>query len=100
MEGKKYAFLFLFIFTAFLAAPSVISIIKSDADTSVFFSVAEEENKSSSSVAEKDYVFSHHNFSNYFLSDNKKDNADFAYIDNYYPSIIVNKHCPPPETGV
>ncbi|ETN94688.1 hypothetical protein SAMN04487906_1572 [Zhouia amylolytica] len=97
MRGRNYAVLFLLIFTAFIAAPTVMSIIKSDADTSIFFSLAEEENKSSTSSAEKDYVFSHYRFSNYYITDSKKNNADFVYVDNYYPSIVLNQHCPPPE---
>lgn len=98
MTAKHCAIFFLFIFSAFIAAPAVVHFVNPDADTSIFYNLTEEEKKNSN-VVEKDCVFTVHSFANYFSPDNSHQKNGFIYVVNKYPAITINQHCPPPENN-
>ena len=50
MPKQLVTYFFLFIFTLFIAAPTVISVVEKSYDVSIFFSVTEEENKVNETV--------------------------------------------------
>lgn len=80
----------------FISAPTMISVIEKSFDTSVFFSITEEENKSNETL--KTFVVKLPCTDKYAISliELEKEKSYNSYLKNYTSSII---ECisPPPE---
>lgn len=96
MKAKRYALFFLFVFSIFLIAPSIIKIIEKGADVSYFFDVSEEEKKSNSEENSDTFIFTLNNDYSYSYFSQKESNYYFLK-NNFYPSIVLDQNCPPPE---
>lgn len=87
---------FITLFTLFISAPTVISLVEKSFDTAAFFNVCEEESNNSETVK----VFEVKLLENqqYYLSllDLEKEKSYTSYLKNYTPHVI---ECvsPPPE---
>ena len=90
---KKTAQIFLFIFMIFLLAQTIVCVIEKSADTSIFYSVSEEENVHKQFKAflcfdaEMESITFFESSSNVILSDN------LSKHDNVAASIFI----PPPD---
>ncbi len=87
---------FLFIFTLFIAAPTVISVVEKSFDVSLFFSMAEEENKVSETLTLFEVKLSDATKYHLISIDFEKEKTYNSYLKTYTPSVI---ECisPPPE---
>lgn len=96
MHKKTVSVLFLILFTAFLSAPTLISMFQESFDTSVFYSVNEEENKGNETVKIFEVNISEND--NYLLSliDSVKEKSFSSYLKNYTP-FAIECFSPPPE---
>lgn len=97
MRAKKYAIFFLFVFSLFVAASSVINIIEKTADISHFFDSAKEEKKGETETAEHILVLTQHpeNYQQIYKLSRKSD-KHCCMPDNYL-EIVLDNNCPPPE---
>lgn len=96
MHKQNISVFFLILFTVFISAPTMISVIEKSFDTSVFFSVNEEENKSNETL--KTFVIKLPCTDKYTISliELEKEKSYSSYLKKYTSSII---ECisPPPE---
>jgi len=90
---KLAAQILLFVFIIFLVTPTIVSVIKKDADTSVFYSLSEEEktHKEVKAVFNFDIVNTPVNFSNI--------NSGLILSENLskHDKITSQIFIPPPE---
>jgi hypothetical protein len=90
---KIMAKLLLFIFITFLVTPTIISVIKKDADTSLFYSFSEEEksHKEIKAVFSSDFPNTPIVFSKF--------NSSLIHSENLskHDKIASNIFIPPPE---
>lgn len=96
MPKKSVSIFFVLLFALFISAPTVISVLEKKFDTSVFFSLNEEENKSNETVKifeTKLLVSDKYNFS---ILDFKKEKSYNSYLKNY-TSNHLECFSPPPE---
>lgn len=98
MPKKAVSIFFITLFTLFISAPTVISLVEKSFDTSVFFNINEEENNSSETVK----IFEVKLLGNqqYYLSllDLEKEKSYTSYLKNYTP-YVTECVSPPPEIG-
>lgn len=96
MQKRNISIFFLVLFTLFISVPTVISVIEKSFDTSVFFSVNEEENKVNETL--KTFVVKLPCTEKYGISliELEKEKSYSSYLKKYTSSII---ECisPPPE---
>lgn len=84
-----------FIFLAFLAAPTVISMVDDSVDTSIFYSIAEEEENGC-----KIKVVLEVNSNNETDFDFSKRTVPNGYYFKKYPKPHLNLISPPPESHI
>jgi len=84
------------IFLAFLAAPTIISLVDDSVDISVFYSTSEEEEKSSETSKTFEIVFNKLT-GNYADFSNAKTMNHHGYYFKKYPKPHLNLISPPPE---
>jgi hypothetical protein len=91
---KLTAHIFLFLFIAFLATPTIVTMVEKSCDTSMFFSGAEEE-----SVQKEIKVFAHHDGSQSgFLVGNNNKSGLIQYENlSKHDKITASIFSPPPD---
>ncbi len=96
MFKKTIAISFTLIFMALIVAPSILVAIDDSIDTSIFYSMAEEEENCKSKIV---VTFLLHN--NEFLSDfNLNPNEFFTYQFKNYSKPHLNLISPPPDRNI
>ncbi len=95
MYKQTISYFFLILFTVFISAPTVISVIEKSFDTSIFFSVNEEENKvnETKTLEVKLSDIQKFGISIFYL---EKEKSYTTYIKNYTPHHL-ECFSPPPE---
>lgn len=96
MLKKSISLFFVLLFALFISAPTVISVLEKKFDTSVFFSLNEEENKSNETVKifeTKLFVSDKYSFA---ILNFEKEKSYNSYLKNYTASPIECSS-PPPE---
>ncbi|WP_299776734.1 hypothetical protein [uncultured Formosa sp.] len=83
------------IFVLFISAPTLITMLKKNADVSMFFSLAEEEN-SKENVKLISFELNAHNDINYVFGLLETDNS-FNFYLNTYSQLDLENVSPPPE---
>jgi|SRR5690606_849630 len=96
MPKQIVTYFFLFIFTLFIAAPTVISAVEKSYDVSIFFNMAEEENKVNETVKLFEVKLNDADKFHFAFFDFEKEKTYSSYLKTYAPSTI---ECisPPPE---
>jgi hypothetical protein len=96
MSKRLVSNFFLFIFTVFIAAPTVISVVEKSYDVSIFFNVNEEENKVNETVKLFEVKLNENDKFHFSFLDIEKEKTYASYLKTYAPSTI---ECisPPPE---
>lgn len=85
------------IFMALVTAPSVIAVLDDSIDTSVFYSMAEEEeNGKCKSLVSPFSLQTHEGVSNFFVNTNQF----YTYRFKTYVKPHLNSVSPPPELGI
>lgn len=99
MQKQNISIFFLVLFTLFISAPTVISVIEKSFDTSVFYSISEEENKGNETL--KTFVVKLPCTDKYGVSliELEKEKSYVSYLKNY-TSSIVECISPPPEANI
>ena len=98
MHKKTVSYFFLILFTLFIAAPTIISVIEKSFDTSIFYSVNEEENKVNETLKTLEIKLTDHYKYCISFFDLEKEKSYTSYLKNYTPHYL---EClsPPPELG-
>ena len=86
---------FSLIFLAFLAAPSIITIIDDSIDVSIFYASSEEEEKGHEKNKDTEILFSE-SINNDLVFDSKKTKNNLGYYFKNYPKPHLNLIIPPP----
>lgn len=96
MHKRAVSFLFLTLFTLFISAPTIISMVEKSFDTSVFYSVNEEENKGCETLKIFEVKLLENSDYDISLIDSEKEKSYNSHAKNYTPSTL---EClsPPPE---
>ncbi|MEZ4801358.1 MAG: hypothetical protein R2797_01200 [Gelidibacter sp.] len=96
MQKKTVSYFFLIFFTLFITAPTVISVIEKSCDTSIFYSVNEEENKVNETLKTFEVKLNDHEKYGISIFDLEIEKSYNSYIKNYTPQDL---EClsPPPE---
>ncbi len=87
---------FLLLFTAFISAPTIILLVDDSLDTSVFYSLSEEEEKGHETIKNIAVTSSDFNHS-YFQFASKLNTNTIGYHYKQYPKPHLNLISPPPE---
>lgn len=98
MSKNVIATFFTIIFMGFIIAPSVITMLDDSIDTSIFYSLAEEEEKGSEKEKNIEILFA---VSNHYESDfslNEIEN-NLEYVYKKYSKPHLNLISPPPDLG-
>ena len=90
---------FSLIFLAFLAAPSIITIIDDSIDVSIFYASSEEEEKGHEKNKDTEILFSE-SINNDLVFDSKKTKNNLGYYFKNYPKPHLNLIIPPPEQNI
>jgi uncharacterized protein YpmS len=96
MSKRLVSNFFLFIFTVFIAAPTVISVVEKSYDISIFFNVNEEENKVNETVKLFEVKLNENDKFHFAFLDIEKEKTYASYLKTYAPSTI-EYISPPPE---
>lgn len=97
MKIKKYAVFFLIVFSLFLAAPSIMSIVEETADISYFFDGTEEEKKGENETKENTLVLTIHT-EHYDTLHGLSYNLDnHCHTSRTYSEVTLDKPLLPPE---
>ncbi|MCK7589328.1 hypothetical protein M0G43_01955 [Subsaxibacter sp. CAU 1640] len=96
MQKRTISYFFLILFTLFIAAPTVISVVEKSFDTSIFYSVNEEENKINETLKVFEVKLSDHEKFCISISDLEKEKSYIFCIKNY-TSKDLECLSPPPE---
>ncbi len=96
MSKNTIATFFIVIFMGFIMAPSIITILDDAVDISIFYSLAEEEEKGSEKDKNIEILFSS---ANLFESDLCLDESEnnLAYFFKTYAKPHLNLISPPPD---
>lgn len=93
---KQFALILLFVFAAFLVAPTTIVLIKSTADVSLAFTVNEEESQGDrAEMKDKEVQLLSFHHLNFFSI--KEDVDHFHSYKENYKHIFFDVLSPPPE---
>jgi len=95
MQKKTVSYFFLILFTLFIAAPTVISVVEKSIDTSVFYSVNEEENKVNETLKIFEVKLSDAEKFGISIFDLEKEKSDNSYSKNYTPNDLECDSPPP-----
>lgn len=96
MSKRLVSNFFLFIFTVFIAAPTVISVVEQSYDVSIFFNVNEEENKVNETIKLFEIKLNETDKFQFSFLDIEKEKTYASYLKTYAPSTIECTS-PPPE---
>jgi len=96
MYKKTFSYFFLILFTLFIAAPTIISVIEKSFDTSTFYSISEEENKVNETLKTFEVKLSDSDKFAFSIFRLEKEKSYTSYLKNYTPNDL---EClsPPPE---
>ena len=96
MKKTTISICFTIIFSSFLAAPLVITILDASFDISIFYSIDEEENNNNYEIKHKEITFQDwHKSESLVLELLKKSPFDF-YLNNY-SQLSLETNSPPPD---
>lgn len=99
MDKKLIATFFTILFMAMITVPLIVTIVDCDIDTSVFYSLNEEEENGEIELKNlKVFVSSPFDNDNIILSSKKL--HCLGYFHNNYPKPHLNLISPPPESQV
>lgn len=99
MRKKAISIFFLFSFTVFMVAPTVLSVLDSSYNISYFFSLNEEENKSNETL--KKFEFEVFDLDKYLIAEFKSDNEHhLGYYSKLYTALSLESVSPPPEQNI
>lgn len=93
---KIIASLFLFLFLAFLSTPAIVTVIEKSCDTSMFFSLSEEEHHTHKEI--KNFVYD--NNSSYIgFNDGKINKSSLIHSENLskHDNVSASIFSPPPN---
>lgn len=94
MTKKGIATFFLTLFMALIVAPSIIVVFDNAIDTSVFYSLAEEEENNNVKKVVSPFALQNNDvFTNFKF----KNECYFSYQFKNYPKLHLNLISPPPE---
>ncbi len=99
MYKSRVSIILSIVFVLFLSAPTIIMVFDVPADTSVFFSVTEEENESSSAAKHIQANFTPNHKYSFDLELGKKRTSNFYLLCNR-SSLSLQTFSPPPEQQV
>lgn len=99
MRKKAISIFFLFSFTVFMVAPTVMSVLDSSYDISYFYSLNEEENKSNETL--KKFEFEVFDLERYLITSFKSNEESHSgyYLKNY-TTLSLECLSPPPEQNL
>ena len=90
---------FLFLFTVLISGPTIILMVDDSIDTSIFYSITEEEEKGHESVKKIDLKFS--DFNQFDIEFNTKSKSQsLVYTCKKYSKPHLNLLSPPPEQHI
>lgn len=90
---------FLFLFTAFISAPTVLNAIDDTIDISVFYSLSEEEEKGNETIKNFEIITSDLKQADLLIS-LKSQMSTIGYCYKKYPKPHLNLISPPPEQSI
>ncbi len=96
MQKQIVSLLFLILFTAFISAPTLISMIEKSIETSVFFSISEEENKVNETIKIFEIKVLENEQGDLALIASENEKSFTSYLKNY-TSFAIECFSPPPE---
>ncbi len=96
MYKKTIAISFLVIFMALITAPSIIAVLDDSIDTSVFYSLNEEEEHSKSKIVAPFSL----QLNDYITYIDLKKHQAFSYQFKNYPKPHLNLISPPPDQNI
>ncbi|GAA3559251.1 hypothetical protein [Snuella lapsa] len=94
MYKKSIAIFFTVVFMGFIVAPSIIIALDDTIDTSIFYSMAEEEENGKSKKGELTFSLEANDYSTF---DDSKNQLHLGYRFKNYPIPHLNLISPPPE---
>ncbi|XMO88086.1 hypothetical protein AAFN75_07280 [Algibacter sp. AS12] len=94
MKKQITAIFFLVLFLGLIAAPTVIVVLDDSVDTSIFYSLAEEEESGKAKNMLSPFSLQSHDF---LSSVEFKDLQKFGYYFKNYPKPHLNLISPPPD---
>ena len=99
MSRRVISIWFSVIFVAFLAAPTIITLVDDSIDISVFYASTEEEEKGHEKNKDFEKIFIENpKIESTLVQIEIKD--DLAYISKKYPKPHLNLISPPPEQNI
>ncbi|WP_142784745.1 hypothetical protein [Changchengzhania lutea] len=99
MSRNIVSILLSLLFVAFLAAPTIISIVDDSIDISMFYASAEEEDKGHEKNKDVEILFSEFALVESGFTSSEKENY-LGYRFKNYPKPHLNLISPPPETHI
>ncbi|MFD0990376.1 hypothetical protein ACFQ1R_09730 [Mariniflexile jejuense] len=94
MNKRITAFFFTILFTALITAPTIIVVLDDSVDTSIFYSITEEEETGKIKNVVSPFSLVSSEFAIHFTL---KNNQIFNYRFKSYPKPHLNLISPPPE---
>ncbi|SFC98468.1 hypothetical protein SAMN04487987_102401 [Algibacter pectinivorans] len=94
MKKQITAIFFLVLFMGLMSAPSVIAVLDDSVDTSIFYSIAEEEESGKTKNMLSPFSLENHDFLDGF---DYTDLQKFGYYFKNYPKPHLNLISPPPD---
>ncbi|WP_236252915.1 hypothetical protein [Echinicola sp. 20G] len=95
---KQIAALFLVLFGMFVFTPTVIVLVDSNVDVSMFYSVVEEEEESAENnkTEKSEFIKRMENWKVIIAVFQEKGNLDY-HREKDYAFVMADQFCPPPE---
>jgi pyridoxine 5'-phosphate synthase PdxJ len=98
MLRKFTALFFLSVFIGYTSLPTVLSVLNTDIDISLFIDTNEEESKEGEASKEKDVKIIELNILHNSLTDTTSSENNTIYLKKY-TSVYLNLLSPPPENS-
>lgn len=96
MKKTTISLCFIIIFTMFLAAPLVITVMDKSFDISMFYGINEEENNNNYEIKHKQIAFPNYDNSELLVLELQK-KKQFDFYLNHYSQLSLETHSPPPD---
>lgn len=97
MNKSIIAFFFTLLFTALIVAPTVIIVLDDSIDTSIFYSITEEEENGKVKNVVSPFSLTSSDVTTHFKLNEQQ---FFSYRFNNYPKPHLNLILPPPEYNI